>query len=201
VAVDEVKVVDAGERIMISGPNRDGVEAAVNALVAKGVRVMAPAAQLGSRWVATCEKLPDGTVPEIPTLTDDQSDADDTLLRKVRVTDAGDHLMITSPDKSAVEAAVAALAREGGRVLATPAPLGNGWIATFEKPAVAENRCTIERAGFQFIVRGSTRGAVETKLADLAERGAKPIGDVEHVGGEWVGVCDAGDMTGIMRVR
>jgi len=199
--MDQVKIVDAGERIMISGPSRDVVEAAVESLVAKGAPVLAPAAQLGSRWVATCAKPPGGTVPETPTVADVQSGADDAVLRRVKVSDTGDHLMITGAEKSAVEAALAALARNGARVLAPPAPLGNGWIATLEKPAVRANQCTIERAGFQLIIRGAERGAVEAKLADLAERGARPIGAVEHVGGEWVGVCDAGDVTGIMRIR
>lgn len=199
--MDQVKIVDAGERIMVSGPSRDVVEAAVESLVAKGAQVLAPATQLGSRWVATCAKPPDGTVPEAPSVADVQSGTDDAVLRRVKVADTGDHLMITGPEKSLVEAALAALARKGGRVLAPPAPLGNGWIATFEKPAAPANQCTIERAGFQLVIRGAERGAVEAKLADLAKRGAKPIGAVEHVGGEWVGVCDAGDVTGIMRIR
>lgn len=199
--MDQVKIVDAGERIMISGPSRDVVEAAVESLVAKGAPVLAPAAQLGSRWVATCAKPSDGTIPEAPSLADVQSGTDDAVLRRVKVADTGDHLMITGPEKSLVEAALVALARKGGRVLAPPAPLGNGWIATFEKPVVPANQCTIERAGFQLVIRGAERGAVEAKLADLTERGATPIGAVEHVGGEWVGVCDAGDVTGIMRIR
>jgi hypothetical protein len=108
--------------------------------------------------------------------------------------------MVSGPEKNAVEGALVALARPGGHVLAPPAPLGNGWVATFVKAETLANQCSIERAGFQFIVRGRSRAAVEAKVADLAARGAKPIGSIEHVGGDWLAVCDAGEMTGIMHV-
>jgi len=108
--------------------------------------------------------------------------------------------MITGEERSAVEAALEALARKGARVLSAPAPLGNGWVAACEKAEAIANRCSVERMGFQFVVRGPNQTAVETTVRDLAARGAKQVGSIEHVGGEWVTVCDAGEVTGIMHL-
>lgn len=196
--MDQVKVVDAGAQLIVSGPSRAVVDAAVEALVAQGARVVSGAAQLGSRWVATCEKPAAAGSDGAATGPDFQANADDALLRRVRISDAGEHLMITGAEKNAVEAALEALARRGQRVLAPPAPMGNSWVAACEKAEAIAARCSVERAGFQLVVRGPTQAAVEAKIADFIARGAQRIGGVENVGGEWVGVCDAGDMTGVM---
>ena len=197
--MDQVKVVDAGAQLIVSGPSRAVVDAAVEALVAQGVRVVSETTQLGSRWVATCEKAAAPGSAGSATGSDFQSTADEALLRRVRISDAGEHLMIAGAEKSAVEAALEALARRGQRVLAPPAPMGNNWVAACEKAEVIAARCSVERAGFQFVIRGPTQAAVEAKVADFVARGAQRIGSVENVGGEWVAVCDAGDTTGIMR--
>ncbi len=196
--MEQVKVVDAGAQLMLSGPSRALVEAALETLVAQGARVLSAPAQLGSRWIATCEKPPSRNAAAAQ---DVQASVDDALLRRVKISDTGDHVMITGEEKSAVEAALEALARKGARVLSAPAPLGNGWVAACEKAEAIANRCTVERIGFQFVVRGPNQAAVEATVRDLAARGAKQVGAIEHVGGEWVTVCDAGEVTGIMHIR
>lgn len=200
--MDQVRIVDAGSELMVSGPSRAEVDAALAALVAEGARMLAPAAQLGSRWVAICEKPEGASGAAAATAQGTQASTDEALLGQVKISDTGDHLMITGPEQAAVAAALAALEREGARVLSAPAPLGNGWIAACEKRQTVVNRqCTVERAGFQFLVRGPSQTAVAAKVADLAARGAKPVGSIEYVGGEWVAVCDIGEMSGIMHIR
>jgi hypothetical protein len=199
--MDQVKVVDAGAQLIVSGPSRAVVDAAVEALVAQGVRVVSAAAQLGSRWVATCAKPEPAEGTAGVAGQDFQLTTDEALLRRVKISDAGEHLMITAAEKNAVAAALEALARRGQRVLAPPAPMGNSWVAACEKAEAIANRCTVERMGFQVVVRGPGRAAVEAKVSDLVGRGAKLEGSIEHVGGEWVAVCDAGEVTGIMHIR
>jgi len=58
--MDQVKVVDAGAQLMLSGPSRALVEAALETLAARGAQVLSPPAQLGSRWIATCGKPASG---------------------------------------------------------------------------------------------------------------------------------------------
>lgn len=49
------QVYDAGGNIVVSGPTRSSVEDELKKLVERGYRALSPAAQMGTRWVASCE--------------------------------------------------------------------------------------------------------------------------------------------------
>lgn len=51
---DEVKVLDAGGELMLSGADRELVEAKLQYYVGRGSAVISPATQVGSTWVAAC---------------------------------------------------------------------------------------------------------------------------------------------------
>ena len=53
-ALEPAKVHDAGPSLMISGSSRASVQEALQRLLATGASLVAPVAQVGGRWIASC---------------------------------------------------------------------------------------------------------------------------------------------------
>ena len=171
--MDAVKIADAGSHFLISGAERETVQAALAGLVAKGARVIAEPAQLGSKWIASCEKPPANAERKDMPATLLEHIAADAVLKGVKVANAGSHLLLTAADKSTLESALQQYVKRGARVISAVAPLGNQWVASCGNPDEPEESCAIERMGFQIMVSGASEKAVRNKVESLAFGGAK----------------------------
>jgi len=127
----------------------------------------------------------------------------------VRITDAGDTLLITAPTKAAVETALHEFRAQGAKVVSDAAPLGNRWVASCTKPELSEasrdpgaagvdaiarraalRAVTISDAGPQLIVSGDDRESVQGALDELARTGAQATSAIAQVGKKWIAHCE-----------
>lgn len=111
------------------------------------------------------------------------------------VFDAGPHLMISGYDRAAVQKALEETAAKGGRIISPITKVGDKWMASCEHPAVRLSECKVEKFGLTTMVTGPTREAVQRKVEELVELGARLRGEIEQDGDAWAAVCDA-DGTG-----
>jgi len=105
------------------------------------------------------------------------------------ISDAGTQFIVSGPTRESVEAELARLAAEGGKVLSAPALVGAKWMATCENRRAAV-RVKVEKLGMKTILTASTREALEAKLKELVAFGARVDQNIELVDGLWTAVCD-----------
>ena len=105
------------------------------------------------------------------------------------ISDAGTQFIVSGPTRESVEAELARLAAEGGKVLSAPALVGAKWMATCENRRAAV-RVKVEKLGMKTILTASTREALEAKLKELVAFGARVDQNIELVDGLWPAVCD-----------
>jgi hypothetical protein len=108
----------------------------------------------------------------------------------VRVSDAGSHFIVSGTTRESVAAALERLAAEGAKVLAEPTMVGARWMATCENRR-ATARVNVEKLGLKTIISGPTREAVEAKLRELLQYGARLDQALECVDGVWTAVCES----------
>jgi hypothetical protein len=108
----------------------------------------------------------------------------------VRVSDAGSHFIPSGSTRESVAAALERLAGEGAKVLAEPTLVGAKWMATCENRRAAA-RVSVEKLGLRTIVCGPTREAVEAKVRELLQYGARLDREVECIDGVWTAVCES----------
>jgi len=89
-----------------------------------------------------------------------------------------------------VAAALERLCAEGATLLAEPALVGARWIATCDNRR-AQERVSVEQFGLKTVVCGPTREAVEAKLRELLQYGARLEQDLECIDGMWTAVCES----------
>ena len=107
-----------------------------------------------------------------------------------RASDAGTHFIISGGSREAVAELLQRFAADGARVLAEPALVGARWIATCENRR-ATMRVAVDQLGLKSIISGPTREAVEAKVLELLQYGARLDQDVECVDGVWTAVCES----------
>jgi hypothetical protein len=107
------------------------------------------------------------------------------------VFDAGPHLIVSGHERGAVQRALEELAGKGARVISPITRVGDKWMASCEHPDVRMSECKVETFGLTTVVTGPTRQAVERKVEELVERGARLTGEIEQDGGAWTAVCDS----------
>ncbi|HYR33813.1 MAG TPA: adenylate/guanylate cyclase domain-containing protein [Burkholderiales bacterium] len=105
------------------------------------------------------------------------------------VSDAGSHFLVSGSTRESVEAELARFAADGANVIAAPAQVGARWMATFENRRRAV-RVSVEKLGMKTMVSASTREAVDAKVAELVEYGARLAQEVEQIDGMWTAVLD-----------
>jgi class 3 adenylate cyclase len=88
------KVLDAGANLIISGPTRNSVQAALDELAAGGAKLISPITQVSNKWMATCEH------PKVS-------------LSACKVQALGHQRIITGPSREAVTAKLEELQRFG----------------------------------------------------------------------------------------
>jgi len=103
------------------------------------------------------------------------------------VSDTGSHFIISGPTRESVAGELAKLAGEGLKVIAEPALVGAKWMATCENRS---GHARIEKLGMKTVVSGATREAVQTKVTELVEFGARVDQDIEQIDGVWTAVLD-----------
>ena len=105
------------------------------------------------------------------------------------VSDAGSHFIVSGPTRESVEAELARYAADGTNVIAAPAQVGAKWMATFENRRRAV-RVNVEKLGMKTVVTAPTREAVDAKVAELVEFGARIEQEIEQIDGVWTAVLD-----------
>lgn len=108
---------------------------------------------------------------------------------RATVSDAGTHFLVSGPTRESVRAELARMVAEGAMVKSEPALVGAKWMATCENRRVAV-RVNVEKLGMKSVVTASTREAVEARVKELLELGARVDQPVEEIDGVWTAVLD-----------
>jgi len=145
--------------------------------------------------------------------------ASQALSAQVRVLDAGDKILFSGGDRSAVEKALSKYLRRGSTLVSPVGQVGSSWVAAcgiptqsvdlddtqtlkladVAKPGAATvperptDGCREEALGLKLIIYGPSVRAVQMRLAYLKQFGGSPVGDIELQNEEWVVVCDMSD--------
>ena len=106
-----------------------------------------------------------------------------------RISDAGTHFIVSGSTRQSVDLVLERLAGQGGKLLSPPALVGARWMATCENRRHAV-RVDVEQLGLKSMVSGATREAVEAKVRELVQFGARIVQDIECVDGVWTAVCE-----------
>jgi class 3 adenylate cyclase len=107
------------------------------------------------------------------------------------VFDAGPHLIVSGYERGVVQRALEDLAARGANIISPITRVGDKWMASCEHPGVRMSECRVEKLGLTAVVTGPTRQAVERKVEELVELGARLQGEIEQDGDEWTAVCDS----------
>ena len=190
----DVKVLDAGDSLVLSGPTEEAVESALKGFVRRGAKIISPVGLVGRRWVAAC------TVPQSP------NDLDTTqtlnLSDEVRVNHSGGNLILTGPSAEAVEFSLTGFLSLGATVVSPVSQIGSSWVVMCTAPAAAAvanptpesvapgDGCRIEKFGLKRIIYGSSERAVQLRIGEMQKFGAELVGEIEQEGEEWVAICD-----------
>lgn len=185
------KISDTGSNLLITGPAEELVSAVLHEIVARGASIVALPSRLGSTWTASCTKPQGFQSDTLPTAYNMGEASQIAALQTVNIHEAGNHLLISGKSKQSVQAAIEELQRLGARSISTVAQNGNIWIASCENPSVAASECEVDNFGAQLMITGPSIAAVEGKIKELAETGAKLVSAIERdAKGNWVAVCD-----------
>ena len=106
-----------------------------------------------------------------------------------QVFDVGSHLLVSGYSEQSVKEAVQKLLDKGGKQIGVASHVGGKWMANVSNPAAAVE-AQVEALGFTHMITGNTREAVELKLRDLVERGARLVQEPELADGVWTAVCE-----------
>ena len=106
-----------------------------------------------------------------------------------QVFDVGTHFMVSGYSEASVKEALQKLQDKGGKQIGVTSRVGGKWMASVTNPATAVE-AQVEALGFKHMITGETREAVELKLRDLVERGARLVQEPELADGVWTAVCE-----------
>jgi len=113
--VEPVKTVRMGANLVITGTDKAAVEAAAQAVAAKGGKILSKAEHMGTKWVVTCEN------------PDDRS-------KECQVVKLGMQVMIKGPTEQVVKIKAQELIRQGAKLISAPSEAtGGGWVAVCDE--------------------------------------------------------------------
>ena len=114
----------------------------------------------------------------------------------VRVARMDAYIMVSGPDRSAVERKVAELVSQGARAVTKVSPLGRNWVATLEDPTAGPDPdgCRVARLGLQIIVTGPDRASVLKRAEALMKEGAALKSAPQENTNGWSAVLDEAGM-------
>jgi hypothetical protein len=196
--MDGVKVVDAGEHLVITSGDRHAVTIALEDLARRGSRVSSEVTQIGANFTATASH------PTAPDAGPDEGAGARELERLVAtgalsVSDAGTHLVLSGSERGGVEHALRLLDAQGMRQLGAIARVGARWIASCAHPAHVESPCTVEQLGLKAVISARHRAQVDAKLDELRRGGATLVAAPELRDGLWTAIVDLGEKQHGMR--
>jgi hypothetical protein len=120
-----------------------------------------------------------------------------SILDNVDVHDAGDKIILSSPDETTLRYVLDELQKDGAQGIQAPMKVGKKWIASFEHPGLGQ--CTVERIGFEIIITGQSEGSVLARSEEFREKGALVTRGPEMEDGSWkLYLDDTGARTGNM---
>jgi hypothetical protein len=109
--VEAVRTVKLGYNLVITGSDKAAVEAAANALAAKGAKTLSKIEPLGSKWMVTCEDLNERG-------------------KECKVVKLGLQLVVKGPTEPVVRQKVQELEGTGAKLVSPPSEAtGGGWVA------------------------------------------------------------------------
>jgi hypothetical protein len=109
-----------------------------------------------------------------------------------KIFDAGSNLMLSGSTRDEIEQALRHLTSQGASIVSPPTLVGNRWMGSATHPSGPIREATVEKAGLMHIVTGPTRLAVEEKVRELLNVGARQVSEIEQLEGTWTAVCDVG---------
>src|SRR6266571_3832357 len=80
------------------------------------------------------------------------------------------------------------VSKQRRKLTAPISKIGNKWFASVDKPEAAG--AAVQAFGLRQMISGPTREAVEMKVRELQEYGAKLVQEIELVDGVWTAVCE-----------
>ncbi|HZQ75160.1 MAG TPA: hypothetical protein VFB08_19760 [Burkholderiales bacterium] len=137
--MSDVKILDAGDKLLFSGADADSVGAKLAYYVGRGSKVVSPLSQVGSAWVAAC-------TPPLQSAADTTSTLDLAEILKAQqsaaapreeprsdgvcaVEKVGFKRMITGPTREAVQAMTERFLEYGAGILSGPEEVFGQWSA------------------------------------------------------------------------
>ena len=118
-----------------------------------------------------------------------------SVLDKVDVHDAGDRIVLSSPEEATLRYVLEEMKKEGAHGIQPPVKVGRKWVASFEHPGLKQ--CTVEKIGYEIVVAGPTEGSVSARSYEFRERGALIVRGPEQEDGVWkIYLEDVGARTG-----
>lgn len=198
--MEAVKIVDAGERIMVTGTDRAAVSAALEDLVRRGATVLGEITRVGTKFTATTSQpapSPDGAAPEAADWMGELEQI--AAMSAITVSDTGTHLILAGNDRDSVESALERLAAQGVTRSGPVARMGARWIGSCIHPEHARSPCTVEQLGLKVVVSALHREQVDAKLEELQRGGATLIAPPELRDGQWTAIVDLGEKQQGMR--
>lgn len=130
----EVKKLDAGGDILISGDTSAEVDAVLQDLLARGARIITPLSQVGRSWVAACSPPPEVHAADRTSTLDLREVLKAQRQRRpeaalCQVEEAGLKRIVTGPSFDAVHARLAELLEEGATLVSDVEESFGSWIA------------------------------------------------------------------------
>jgi class 3 adenylate cyclase len=105
------------------------------------------------------------------------------------ISDAGSHFIVSGYSEASVQEALERLAKEGRRPTGPLTQIGSKWFASVDNPRLAA-KASVEALGFTRIVTGASREAVEEKVREELEYGARLVEEIQLADGVWTAVCE-----------
>ena len=139
--MSDVKVLDAGDKLLFSGSDADAVQAELAYFVGRGSKIVSPLSQVGSSWVAAC------TPPTEAHAADRTSTLNLAEIRKAQqsrtpvpteepqsdgvctIEKVGFKRLITGPSQAAVQAITERFLEIGAGIVSGPEEIFGQWSA------------------------------------------------------------------------
>lgn len=185
-----VRLVDAGDNLLVTGADEAQVAAALQKLVYRGAMIIAPPYQRGANWSASCSKPPNYYDEPSVLGVGESYVPDRSVFDEINLSDTGRHLIVSGKTKLAVQAALEELRRLGAQNISRIIQIGASWMATCEDPPNEQEQCTVDAFGQHLMVSGPTKAAVERRAEELAVRSGKVVKLEESLDGKWIAVVD-----------
>ena len=186
----DVRVIDAGDNLLVTGQDERQVAATLQKFVMRGARALGQPQLVGRSWSASCSKpvnyYSEPSTLDVGSAPPTNSDA----FSNVTVSEMGQKVLVSGRSKAAVQLALDELKKLGARNISSIAQVGISWIATCDDPPSAIDECTVDVFGAHRMVTGTTKEAVETRVKTLTDHVGTLVKIEEAPDGKWVALID-----------